>query len=79
MQVEAGCLRIGQKALIQPTGAEITISNIFINEVSVKTAKPGENVKMQVEFMCEITPPQVSNKLHTPTKHYSITKMIYLL
>jgi len=53
-KVEAGCLRIGQKALIQPTGAEITISNIFINEVSVKTAKPGENVKMQVKGLSQL-------------------------
>ena len=47
-QVESGTLKTGDKLVVVPTNLSVQVSTIYINEQAVKTAKPGENVKIRV-------------------------------
>lgn len=47
-KVESGVLRTGQKVLLMPTSATAIVHQVYINELPVRTAKPGENVTMRL-------------------------------
>ena len=43
-KVESGTIRIGQQIVIMPTNMKSKVDEILVNEVSVSSARPGENV-----------------------------------
>ena len=47
-KVESGLLESGKKLIIMPTKMAVTVTQVFINDLPVRTAKPGENVTMKV-------------------------------
>lgn len=48
-KVESGTAKEGQKVLVMPGKNEAVIERIYINETEVRTAKPGENVKLKIK------------------------------
>lgn len=48
-KVEAGTLREGAKMLVLPQRTEAIVDTVYINDVEVRTAKPGENVKIKLK------------------------------
>jgi peptide chain release factor subunit 3 len=48
-KVEAGTVREGQKLLVLPQRAEALVDTLYINDVEVRSAKPGENVKIKIK------------------------------
>ncbi|KAL4151210.1 hypothetical protein PRNP1_008159 [Phytophthora ramorum] len=47
-KVESGILKTGQKVLLMPTNATAIVNQVYINELPVRTAKPGENVTIRL-------------------------------
>lgn len=47
-KVESGQVKVGQKVTIMPTKNQYEVQAIFINDLPVRTAKPGENVKVKL-------------------------------
>ncbi|RLN02207.1 hypothetical protein BBJ28_00011322, partial [Nothophytophthora sp. Chile5] len=47
-KVESGVLKTGQKILLMPTNATAVVNQVYINDLPVRTAKPGENVTMRL-------------------------------
>ncbi|KAE8884376.1 Eukaryotic peptide chain release factor GTP-binding subunit [Phytophthora fragariae] len=47
-KVESGTLKTGQKVLLMPTNATAIVNQVYINELPVRTAKPGENVTIRL-------------------------------
>eukprot|EP00500_Bicosoecida_sp_ms1_P001980 CAMPEP_0203812658 /NCGR_PEP_ID=MMETSP0115-20131106/4271_1 /ASSEMBLY_ACC=CAM_ASM_000227 /TAXON_ID=33651 /ORGANISM="Bicosoecid sp, Strain ms1" /LENGTH=595 /DNA_ID=CAMNT_0050721509 /DNA_START=32 /DNA_END=1819 /DNA_ORIENTATION=+ len=52
-KVEAGTLVAGESVMIEPMAVEATIDSILINEVEVRTARPGENVSVKLRGVRE--------------------------
>jgi peptide chain release factor subunit 3 len=52
-KVESGTLRLGQKVVFMPVKSEAVVDKILINDIEVKSAKPGENIKMRVKGINE--------------------------
>ena len=48
-KVESGTAREGGRIVIAPGRVEATIDAVMINDVEVKSAKPGENVKLKLK------------------------------
>lgn len=48
-KVESGTAREGQKMLIMPQKVECVVDTLYINDMEVRTAKPGENVKLKIK------------------------------
>lgn len=49
-KVESGTLRTGDDVAMLPTRKVAKVEGIYINEVKVKTAKPGENVLIKFQM-----------------------------
>ncbi|KAJ0401621.1 hypothetical protein P43SY_006000 [Pythium insidiosum] len=47
-KVESGVLRTGQRVLLMPTRSVAVVNQVYINELPVRTAKPGENVLIRL-------------------------------
>jgi peptide chain release factor subunit 3 len=47
-KVESGTLRVGEEIVIMPTRKKVKIEEIFIGDLKVKSAKPGENVLIRI-------------------------------
>ncbi|KAF4325310.1 hypothetical protein BBO99_00000413 [Phytophthora kernoviae] len=47
-KVESGILKTGQKVMLMPTNTTAVVNQIYINELPVHTAKPGENVTIRL-------------------------------
>jgi peptide chain release factor subunit 3 len=47
-KVESGVLKTGDKVLLMPTNNVATVNQVYINELPVHTAKPGENVLLRL-------------------------------
>jgi len=52
-KVESGVVRKGAKVRMNPNNLECRIDSIFINEVEVRSAKPGENVRIKLKGIGE--------------------------
>ena len=52
-KVESGIVRKGAKVKMNPSKVECKVDSITINEVEVKTAKPGENVCIKLKGISE--------------------------
>lgn len=52
-KVEAGTLVSGQTVKIEPMDIDGTIDGVFINDVEVRTARPGENVSVKIKGVRE--------------------------
>lgn len=48
-KVESGTVREGQKITLMPLRVEATVDTLYINDAEVKSAKPGENVKLKLK------------------------------
>jgi peptide chain release factor subunit 3 len=48
-KVESGTVREGSKVLIMPQRVEATVDTLYINDAEVRSAKPGENVKLKLK------------------------------
>ncbi|CAI5724972.1 unnamed protein product [Peronospora effusa] len=47
-KVESGILKTGQKVVLMPTSTSAVVNQVYINELPVRTAKPGENVTIRL-------------------------------
>jgi peptide chain release factor subunit 3 len=47
-KVESGSVKVGQKVLVMPTKNTYEVQSILINDLPVRSAKPGENVKVKL-------------------------------
>ncbi len=47
-KVESGQVKVGQKVVVMPTKNQYEVQAILINDLPVRTAKPGENVKVKL-------------------------------
>lgn len=52
-KIEAGTVKEGQDLLIMPQGVKAKVDTVFINDISVPYAKPGENVKLKIKGCME--------------------------
>lgn len=69
-KVESGLLKTGSKMLIMPTNMPVTVQQVYINDDPVKTAKPGENVKIKLSCgMDEVMKGFVLCSKVNPIKH----------
>ena len=48
-KVESGTVREGQRVVVMPQRIDAMIDTLFINDVPVRSARPGENVKMKLK------------------------------
>ena len=48
-KVESGTVREGSKLLVLPQRSEAVVDSLFINDAEVRSAKPGENVKLKIK------------------------------
>lgn len=48
-KVESGTVREGQKVVVMPGRVECVVDTVLINDVAVRSAKPGENVKLKMK------------------------------
>ena len=47
-KVESGSVRVGQKVTVMPMKTQFEVQGITINDLPVRSAKPGENVKVKL-------------------------------
>ncbi len=47
-KVESGSVKVGQKVMVMPTKNTYEVQAILINDLPVRSAKPGENVKVKL-------------------------------
>ncbi|GMF54106.1 unnamed protein product [Phytophthora fragariaefolia] len=47
-KVESGVLETGQKVVLMPTKVPAVVNQVYINDLPVRTAKPGENVTIRL-------------------------------
>ncbi|GMF26580.1 unnamed protein product [Phytophthora lilii] len=47
-KVESGVLKTGQKVVLMPTNNSAVVNQVYINDLPVRTAKPGENVTIRL-------------------------------
>lgn len=46
--METGTVRVGMKVLAMPTRNQFEVQAVYINDVPVRSAKPGENVRVKL-------------------------------
>ena len=47
-QVEMGTVKVGMKVVAMPTRNQFEVQAVYINDIAVRSAKPGENVKVKL-------------------------------